>query len=202
MDDLESPFYLVHGRNPIEGRLSNLQNYCRYPNDQSGQIAVQEPRKLWKLHAKLLTENRFTKHKNNRKVTKASDLKIGQLVFVKDHCKGPFDPSYTFDHRVAAIVKESTVVLTTPDGKEKRCNIHHIKPMYMAESTEGAFQQFWDTIQKIQLACSKVTSIIHVQKTTCCSMASNAKVGNFNNFTMWHIWNSGEFQVFPVVSVN
>ena len=25
VDDLESPFYLVHGRDPLEGRLSNLQ---------------------------------------------------------------------------------------------------------------------------------------------------------------------------------
>ena len=33
-DDLESPFYLVHGRDPLEGRLSNLQNYCRYVGDQ------------------------------------------------------------------------------------------------------------------------------------------------------------------------
>ena len=27
VDDLESPFYIVHGRDPLEGRLSNLQNY-------------------------------------------------------------------------------------------------------------------------------------------------------------------------------
>ena len=33
-------------------------------------------------------ENRITESLDNRKVTKASDLKIGQLVFVKDHHKG------------------------------------------------------------------------------------------------------------------
>ena len=87
-------------------------------------------------------ENRITKPTNERKVTKASHLKVGQLVFVKDHCKGPFDPKYTFDHRVAAIVNESMLLLTNPDGKEKRCNIHHIKPMSVAESSAGAFQQF------------------------------------------------------------
>ena len=36
VDDVESPFYLVHGRNPLEGRLSNLENYCRYVGDQPG----------------------------------------------------------------------------------------------------------------------------------------------------------------------
>ena len=74
-------------------------------------------------------ENRGTEVTNDRKVTKASDLKVGQLVFVKDHCKGPFNPAYTFNHKVEAIVNESKVLLTTPDGKEERCNIHHIKPM-------------------------------------------------------------------------
>ena len=36
LDNLESPFYLVHGKDPLEGRLSNLQNYCRYVRDQPG----------------------------------------------------------------------------------------------------------------------------------------------------------------------
>ena len=29
VDHPESPFYLVYGRDPLEGRLSNLQNDCR-----------------------------------------------------------------------------------------------------------------------------------------------------------------------------
>ena len=58
VDELESTFYLVHNKDPLEGRLSNLQNYCRYVRDQPGQLAVQELRKMWKPHAKLLEENR------------------------------------------------------------------------------------------------------------------------------------------------
>ena len=34
--DLKYPFYLVHGKDPLNGRLSNLQNYCRYISDQPG----------------------------------------------------------------------------------------------------------------------------------------------------------------------
>ena len=34
VDDLESPFYLVYGKDPLEGRLSNLKNYFRYLGDQ------------------------------------------------------------------------------------------------------------------------------------------------------------------------
>ena len=36
VDDLDSTFHLVHGRDPYEGRLSNLQNCCRYVGDQPG----------------------------------------------------------------------------------------------------------------------------------------------------------------------
>ena len=86
VDDLESPFYLVHGRGLVEGRLSNLQNYFRYVDDQPGQLSVQELRKMWKLHAELLARTRITEPIGTRKVTKVTDLKIGQLVFVKDHC--------------------------------------------------------------------------------------------------------------------
>ena len=80
VDDLISPFYLVHGRELLEGRLSNLQNYCRYISDQPSQLAVKELRKMWKLHVKLLEEKRRAVPKENKKITKASNLKIGQLV--------------------------------------------------------------------------------------------------------------------------
>ena len=64
VEDLESPFYLGHGRDPL--RLSSLQNYCRYKRNQPGWLAVQELRKMWKLHTKLLAENRSTQPAANR----------------------------------------------------------------------------------------------------------------------------------------
>ena len=129
VNDLESPYCLIHGQDPLEGRLSNLQNYCRYMVDQPGRLAIQELQKLWKLHSKLHTENRIAKPATNKKVTKASDLIIGQLVLVKNHHKGPFDPTYIYDHWVADIPNDSTVSLTAPDSKEKKCNIHDVKPV-------------------------------------------------------------------------
>ena len=46
VDDLKSPFYLVHGRDPLKVRLNNLQNYCRYISDQPSKLAMQELRKF------------------------------------------------------------------------------------------------------------------------------------------------------------
>ena len=65
-----------------------------------------------------------------------------------DHCKGTFDPTYIFDHRVSGIVNDSTVMLITPDGKEKKRNIHHIKPVTPAAIFINAFDQFQDSIKK------------------------------------------------------
>ena len=59
----------------------------------------------------------------NKKITKPTNLKIGELDFVKDYQKGIFDLTYIYNHRVSEILNDSTVVLTTPDGKERKCNI-------------------------------------------------------------------------------
>ena len=40
-------------------------------------------------------------------------------------------------------------MLTTPDGKDKKCNIHHIKPMTPVDASTNAFSQFQDSIKKI-----------------------------------------------------
>ena len=43
--------------------------------DQPGRLAVQELQKLWKLHDKLLAENRIAEPVANKKITKASDIR-------------------------------------------------------------------------------------------------------------------------------
>ena len=77
-------------------------------------------------------------------------------MLFKNHHKDPFNPTYIYDHWVAEILNDSMVLLTTPDGKEKKCNIHHVKPVsslevyigLQVEVPTGAFPQFWDSIQQ------------------------------------------------------
>ena len=35
-DDLESPYYIIYGHDQLEGKLGNIQNYCRYMGDNTG----------------------------------------------------------------------------------------------------------------------------------------------------------------------
>ena len=64
-----------------------------------------------------------------------------------------------YNHQVVSIPNESTILLTTPDSKEKKCNIHHIRLVSsldmttighssQAEIPAGTFQQFQDSIQQ------------------------------------------------------
>ena len=118
---------------------------CERPN---WPISSTRAEKMWKLQATLLEKNRRTDLPENKKITKASDLKIDQLAFVKYHQKGTFDPTYIYDHRVSGILNDSMVVLTNPDGKEKKCNIHHFKLMTLVDTSTNTFNQFQDSIRK------------------------------------------------------
>ena len=56
---LESPFFLVYGRDPLEGHTGLLgPGNIRYLGDDKGLILFAEIRKLWSAHAKSLQENR------------------------------------------------------------------------------------------------------------------------------------------------
>ena len=138
VDDLKSPYYLVHGHDLLEGRLSNIQCYCRYMGYKPGRLTVQGVQKLWKFHAKILAENRMVEQATDEKITSALDLKIGQLVIVRNQHKGPFDPTYIYDHWLAKVLNNSTVLLTTLDGKEMKCNIHNMKPVSSLEVHMGS----------------------------------------------------------------
>ena len=83
-----------------------------------------------------------------RKFDKASDLKIEQLVLIKNHTASTFQPKYLADHRVIKIVNNSTVIMSSPDGKEKKCNIHHVKPISPATAFTSAFEEFQKSITK------------------------------------------------------
>ena len=62
-DDLESQFFLIHGRDPLEGHTGLFSSGdTRYMGDEKGLILFTELRKLWLTHAKSLQENRLLKN--------------------------------------------------------------------------------------------------------------------------------------------
>ena len=57
---------------------------------------------------------------------------------------------------MAKILNDRIVLLIAPDGKEKKCNVHHVKPVsspevYVGSQVEvstGTFSLFWDSIKQ------------------------------------------------------
>ena len=54
-DDMESPFFLIHGRDPLEGNTRLLgSGNTRYMGNNKGLILLAELCKLWLCHANKL----------------------------------------------------------------------------------------------------------------------------------------------------
>ena len=85
-DDLESLFFLIHGRDPLEGnaRLFGLGD-TRYVGNEKGLILFTKLKKLWLTYAKSLQENRLLKTNTleHNKNFKSHQFKVNQLVAVK-----------------------------------------------------------------------------------------------------------------------
>ena len=108
-DDLENPFFLVHGRGPLEGHTGLLgQGSIRYLGDDKGLILFTEICKLWSAHTKALQENRQLKTEKIEENIhfKAHDFKVGQLIAVKNHLRNTFEYRFVSDYRVLKILNE------------------------------------------------------------------------------------------------
>ena len=104
---------------------------------------------MWKLHAELLHDSRETKDPvEERKFDKASDLKIGQLVLIKNHTASTFQPKCLADHRVVKILNNNTLIISSPHRKEKKCNILHVKLVSPTTVFTSAFEEFQKSITK------------------------------------------------------
>ena len=132
----------------MEGRLAHIQGYCRYVGEQPGRQMVQELQKLWKIHMEMLHDIRTKgdpeEGEDDIKYDKAIDLRIGQLVLIKNNTGMVLDPKFIADHRVICIVNKSVVILQTADGKEKRCNIHNC--INMSQAFTLAFRDFQESV--------------------------------------------------------
>ena len=102
-DDLESPLFLVHRRDPLEGCTGLLgKGSIWYLGNDKGLILFTEICKLWSAQTKALQESRQLKTEKveKNKHFKAHNSKVGQLVAVKNHLRNTFESRFISDYRV------------------------------------------------------------------------------------------------------
>ena len=144
-NDLESPFFLINGRDPLEGHTGLLaKGDIRYLGDEKGLILFIEIHRLWLAHAKALQENRQLKTDKvkRNKHFKAHNFKIGQPIAVKNHLRNTFESKFIADYRVLEIVNDHTLIVESPDGKTRWININDAKTISTKAATYNALQDF------------------------------------------------------------
>ena len=142
-DDLESPFFLIHGRDPLEGCIGLFcSGDIRYMGNEKGLILFTELRKFWSTHAKNLQENRLLKTNTLEcnKNFKSHHFKVGQLIIVKNHLKGTFDPKFISDYLVLDIINECTLLVQSPNGKTRKIHVNDAKPVSAISATDNVVQ--------------------------------------------------------------
>ena len=150
-EDLESPFFLIHRRDPLEGHTRLLgSGNIRYLGDDKGLILFTKLRKLWSAHTKSLQANRLLKTKKveRNKDFKSYNFKVGQLVAVKNHLRNTFETKFVSDYRILKIVNECTLLIKSPDGKTHQININDAKPVSALTATDNALQEFKQSVQR------------------------------------------------------
>ena len=144
-DDLESPFFLIHGRDPLEGHTGLFSSGdTRYMGNEKGLILYAELRKLWLTHTKSVQENRLLKTDTleHNKNFMSHHFKVGQLVTVKNHLKNTFDPRFISDYRILNIINECTLLIQSPDGKTRKININKAKLVSAITAADNVLQDF------------------------------------------------------------
>ena len=143
-DALESPFFLIHGRDPLEGCAGLLgSGNIRYMGNDKGLILFAKLHKLWLSHAKSLQENRLLKTEalQHNKHFKSHEFKVGQLVAGKNHLRNMFDTRFISDYKIAKIINECTFLIESPDGKTRKINVNDAKPVSAITAADNVLQE-------------------------------------------------------------
>ena len=157
-DNVESPFFLIHGTDPLEGHARLLgSGNIRYLGDDKGLILFAELHKLWLTYAKSLQENRLLKTETvkRNKSFKSHNFKVGQLIAVKNHLRNKFKTKFVSDYRILKIVNECTLLIKSPDGKTCQININ-----------DGQFQPLQQQIMPCKISnnqCKERNILPHIQ---------------------------------------
>ena len=66
---------------------------------------------------------------------------------VKNHACHTFEPEYLLDYKVVKIINDSTLLLITPNGKERKTNINDVKYCSTTELVENTWGSFLGSIK-------------------------------------------------------
>ena len=122
----ESPFVVMFSRDPITPFLSLLEPSPWYWGERGGHLHLNGLQHLYAVMAENLKQAR-EKENTETETNLQNDLKIGDLVLVRNVNSGVFEPKYSPNYRIIAIYGNNHIAVKAPDGKVQVWCRGHIK---------------------------------------------------------------------------
>ena len=120
----ESPFVLMFGKDPITPFLSLLEPSPQYWGERGGHLHLDALQHMYAVMAENLKWAR-EKESTETETNPWNNLKIGDLVLVRNVNSGMFEPKYSPNYRIIAIYGNNHIAVKAPDGKvQVRCRGH------------------------------------------------------------------------------
>ena len=116
----------MFGRDPITPFLSLLEPSLRYWGERGGHLHLDALQRLYTVTAENLRRAR-QKENTETETSLQNDLKIGDLVLVRDINSGVFEPKYSPNYRIIAIYGNNHIAVKALDGKVQVWRRGHIK---------------------------------------------------------------------------
>ena len=122
----ESPFVLMFGRDPITPFAKLLEPAPRYWGDRGGHLKMDLLRKLYLLTAENV--KRAREGRDSAEMTRQrNNLKVNDLVLVRDLTSGAFAPHYMPNYRIVAVHGPNRITVRDEKGNETVRRASHLK---------------------------------------------------------------------------
>ena len=180
----ESPFFLMFGRDPVLPLNSLLAPNYRYMGNYANLLSLDALKNMYQIVAENLRKARLCclplAH-----TTLSRTLQEGDLVLIKNHTAGPFDPKYGSPSRVLKVVGNQVELVPATGGKlrrEHRKHVKYIPPAKKIISDMPEYERFGRK-SKLRLAPSAIpdlgwewTEDLHTQDIGLPTKVQNMKV--------------------------
>ena len=111
----ESPFFLMFGRDPVLPLNLLLAPCYRYMDNDANLLSLEALRNMYQIAAENLRDRLWKLPNSHAHLSRT--LQEGDLVLVKNHMVGLFDPKYVSPSRVLAVRGNQVELAPTTGGK-------------------------------------------------------------------------------------
>ena len=129
LDNCNSPYYIVYGREPVDAKLQELEELHKYTGTNCGLKHLQHLSEIWKNHADELRRIRIHRARKRDKYAKSLPrYKVGTQVLVRNFTRKPLERKFVSGYHIVRILSDNAYELRKPNGKTFKVNVHHIRP--------------------------------------------------------------------------